>query len=319
MINLKDIYQARENIGGIIHHTPMFTSTSLNKLTGMKHYLKAENLQKTGSFKSRGAANKVNSLDSQESNGVITVSSGNHGQATAYVAGALGIPAVIMVPEEVPRPKIEAARSYGAEVIVEGSLNDLDEIIGRAIFIASERNLDIVHPFDDPLIISGQGTMGLEILEDLPDIDVVIVPVGGGGLIAGVAAAIKLSRPDVLVYGVGPHGACSVERCFGEKEPVQLTDMAETIADGIRTPVCGHFTLPVINEFVEDVITVTDEEIITSLRLIWERCKLVVEPAGAVALAALLNGKLDLPVDSQVVSILSGGNVDISRVSNFFI
>lgn len=318
MISLEEINKARETISNIIHHTPLFSSASLGRLTGTELYFKAENLQKTGSFKVRGAGNKIRSINTEECGGVITVSSGNHGQATAYVAGALGMPAVIMVPEGAPAAKIEAARAYGAEVSAGGDLNDVDEIIGRALTLASERNLSIVHPFDDPLIIAGQATIGLELLEDLPETDAVLVPVGGGGLIAGITAAVKLTRPSVRVYGVGPRGACSVAASYGKKEPVQLNDMADTIADGIRTPVCGHFTLPIIEKYVDEIITVTDEEIIAALRLIWERCKLVVEPAGAVSFAALLAGRVSLPPVSRVICILSGGNVDLSRAARFF-
>lgn len=318
MVGLDEIRQAREAISGKVHRTPLFSASSLGRLTGTELYVKAENLQKTGSFKVRGAANKVRSLQEEACGGVITVSSGNHGQATAYVAGASGIPAVIMVPDTTPTAKIEAARSYGAEVIVGGDLNDLDEIIGRALALAGERNLSVVHPFDDPLIIAGQGTIGLELLEDLPQLEAVILPVGGGGLIAGVAAALKLIQPSVRVYGTGPRGACSLFRSFTEEEPVQLNDMPETIADGIRTPTCGYFTLPLVQRYVEDIVTVTDEEIIAALRLIWERCKLVVEPAAAAPLAALLAQKIKLPGGSRTALVLSGGNVDLEKVKKWF-
>lgn len=317
MVGLEEIRQAREAIKGVIHRTPLVTSDSLGKLTETELYLKAENLQKTGSFKARGAANKVKSLAGEESGGVITVSSGNHGQATAYVAGAVGLPAVIMVPEGTPAAKIEAARSYGAEVIVQGDLNNVDEIIGRALGLAMEKNLSIVHPFDDPLIIAGQGTIAMEILDDLPDPDAVIVPVGGGGLISGIAAAVKLTSPTVKVYGVGPRDASSVAQSFGKNEPVQLNDMPPTIADGIRTPVCGHYNLPMINKYVDDIVTVKDEEIISALRLIWERCKLVAEPAAAVPLAALLSGNIKLAPGTKTVCILSGGNADLAKVARF--
>jgi threonine dehydratase len=318
MVDLEDIRRARGTITGVVHRTPLFSSVSLGKITGTDLYLKAENLQKTGSFKVRGAANKISTLNGEESGGVITVSSGNHGQATAYVAGKASMPAVIMVPKGTPSAKIEAASAYGAEVIVGGDLNDVDEIIGRALALAGERNLSIVHPFDDPLIIAGQGTIGLELLEDLPRLEAVIVPVGGGGLIAGIAAALKLSNPAVQVYGTGPQGACSLARSFGEKEPVQLSDMPETIADGIRTPTCGYFTLPLVQRYVEDVVTVTDEEILAALRLIWERCKLVVEPAAAAPLAALLAQKIKLPDGTRTACVLSGGNVDLGKVKNWF-
>lgn len=318
MVSPEDVSIARERIAGMIHRTPLISSSSLGKLIGCDLFFKAENLQKTGSFKARGAANKVVSLAREEYGGVITVSSGNHGQATAYVAGSVGTPAVIMVPEGTARAKIEAAESYGAEVLEKGSLNDVDEIIGRALSLAMERNLAIVHPFDDPLIVAGQGTIGLELLEDLPEFDLCIVPVGGGGLIAGLALILKESLPGLKVFGVGPHNACSLASSFHEKEPVQLSDMPETCADGIRTPICGHITLPLVQQYVDDVVTVEDPEIITAMRLIWERTKLVAEPAAASPFAALLFDRIKPAPGSRVVCILSGGNVDLKKTARWF-
>lgn len=318
MVGLDDIKKAREVIGEKVHHTSLLSSASLGELTETKLYFKAENLQKTGSFKVRGAINKIQSLVEDGSKGVITVSSGNHGQATAYAARATGLPAVIMVAEGTPAVKIEAARAYGAEVIVGGDLNNVDEIIGRALTLVQERDLSIVHPFDDPLIIAGQGTIGLELLDDLPAIDAVITPVGGGSLISGIALALKLTCTNIKVYGVGIHGGCCVARSLEKGEPVQLNDMPDTIADGIRAPICGYFALPLIQKYVDQVVTVTDEEIISALRLLWERCKIVVEPSGAVPLAALLAKKIVLPPLARTVCVLSGGNVDLTKAKRWF-
>ena len=310
MVTLEDIRNAKENIADFVHRTPLFSSTLLSSLAGKELYFKAECLQKSGSFKPRGATNKIKSVVGQDISGVITASSGNHGQGTAYVAGRIGIPSVIVVPEGAPAAKINAARSYGGEVIVGGDFNKPDEILKRVLDMAQERNLAPIHPFDDPLVIAGQGTIGLEILEDLPDVDVVIVPVGGGGLLSGIATALKLSKPSVKVFGVGPQGACSMYKSFREKKVVTVHDMPETIADGIRSSSVGEVTLQHTLTYVDDVVTVSDDEIIDAMRLLWTRLKLVIEPSGAASFAVVNSGKVAVPDDSKVVCIISGGNVD---------
>lgn len=317
MVALEDIKNARKNIAEFVHRTPLFSSTLLSSLAGKDLYFKAECLQKSGSFKPRGATNKIRSVVGQDISGVITASSGNHGQGTAYVAGRLGIPAVIMVPEGAPEAKINAARSYGGEVIVGGDFNNPEEILKKVLDIAQERNLAPIHPFDDPLVIAGQGTIGLEILEDLPDVDVVIVPVGGGGLLSGVATALKLSKPSVKVFGVGPQDACSMYKSFREKKLVQVHDMAETLADGLRAALVGELTLQHTLEYVDDVVTVSDDELIDAMRLLWTRLKLVVEPSGAASFAAVNSGKVVIPDDSKVVCVLSGGNVDFAKIMKY--
>ena len=316
MVLLDEIKRAKAVTAGACHRTPLFSAASLGRLTGTRLYFKAECLQKTGSFKVRGADNKIRSLPRGETRGVITLSSGNHGQATAYIAGILNVPATILVPDLTPQSKIDAARAYGAEVLVGGDLNNVEALRERVLELSRERNLSIIHPFDDPLIIAGQGTIALEILEDLPDVEVVVVPVGGGGLIAGVAAALKQHNPAIKVYGVGPEGASSMARSFRENEPVSLKDMPATVADGIRTPVCGQITLPLAQKYVEDVVTVSDEEITMALGLIWQRSKLLAEPAGAAPFAAIYARRLKLPVDTRAVCILSGGNVDLNKVGS---
>jgi threonine synthase len=317
MVTLEDIKSARENIAGFVHRTPLFSSTLLNSLVGKELYFKAECLQKTGSFKARGAANKIKSLVGQDIAGVLGVSSGNHGQATAYVAGKLGIPAVIMVPQGAPKAKINAAQSYGAEVIVGGDFSNPEEVTIKALNLAQERNLAPIHPFDDPLIIAGQGTIGLEILEDLPDVDMVIVPVGGGGILSGIATALKLSKPSIMVSGVGAKDACGMYPSFRERKLVTVHNMPQTIADGIRSASAGNLTLQHTLEYVDDMVTVSDDEIIDAMRLLWTRLKLVVEPAGAASFAAVNSGKVVIPKNSKVVCILSGGNVDFDRIVKY--
>lgn len=314
MVTLEDIKNARGNIARFVHRTPLVTSTSLSSLTGKKLYFKAECLQKTGSFKARGAANKLTSLVGQNIAGVLAVSSGNHGQATAYVAGRLGIHAVIMVPEGASEAKINAARSYGAEVIVGGDFSNVEEVTIRALNLAQERNLAPIHPFDDPLIIAGQGTIGLEILEDLPDVDVAFVPVGGGGLLSGIATALKLSKPSVKVFGVCAKDACGLYQSFREKKLVTVRNMPQTIADGLRSASTGTLTLQHALEYVDDVVAVSDDEIVNAMRLLWTRLKLLVEPAGAASFAAVNSGKLPIPDNFKVVCVLSGGNVDFGKI-----
>lgn len=317
MVTLEDIKNARENIAGFVHRTPLLSSTLLSSLVGAEVYFKAECFQKTGSFKARGATNKIKSLAGQNIAGVLTASSGNHGQATAYVAGRLGIPSVIMVPEGAAEAKINAARGYGAEVIIGGDFRNPEEILRRALSIAQERNLAPIHPFDDPLVIAGQGTIGLEILEDLADVDVVIVPVGGGGLLSGIAAALKLSKPSVKVFGVGPKDACSMYKSFREGRPVAVHNIQDTIADGLRAALVSAQTLQHTMEYVDDIVTVSDDEIIDAMRLLWTRLKLVVEPAGATSFAAVNSRKVAASLESRVVCVLSGGNVDFDRIVKY--
>jgi threonine dehydratase len=315
MVGLAEIKAARNNITGFVHRTPLLSSQSINSATGKNLWFKAECFQKTGSFKARGASNKIKTLASQKVSGVITISSGNHGQATAYVAGRLGISAVIMVPDGTPQPKIDAARAYGAEVIIGGDLNNVEPLIEKAFALAAERKLEPIHPFEDPLIIAGQGTLGLEILDDLPDVDIVIVPVGGGGLLAGVVVALKQSSPHIKVFGVGPVNASSMYTSYHSRKMETLHDMPQTIADGIRTPMVSQVTLNHALKYVDDIITVTDNEIAAALQLAWSRLKVVVEPSGAASLAAVTAGKVPVSQGARVVCVFSGGNVDFKKVA----
>jgi threonine dehydratase len=318
MVELKDIKAAKLNIADFVNRTPLMSSQAINTLTGKKLWFKAECFQKTGAFKARGASNKIKALAAQGIKGVITLSAGNHGQATAYAAGRLGMKSVIVVPDGTSQSKIDAARAYGAEVIIGGDLNNPGPMIEKAFALAAERKLEPVHPFDDPLIIAGQGTTGLEILEDLPDVDIVTVPVGGGGLLSGVAVALKQSRPKVKVFGIGPVNASSMDISFHHKKMETITNMPETIAEGIRSPMIGQLTLEHCLKYVDDIVTVTDDEIAAAMKLIWSRLKVVVEPSGAASFAAVLSGAVQAPGNSKVVCLLSGGNVDFKKVAKLF-
>jgi threonine dehydratase len=317
MVGLSDIKAARETIADFTRRTPLLSAPSLGKAIGANVWFKAECLQRTGSFKPRGATNKIKSLVGQKIGGVLTVSSGNHGQATAYVAGRLGIPAVILVAEGTPQAKIDAARGYGAEVIIGGSMNNIEPLIEKAYAMCAEKNFVPIHPFDDPLIAAGQGTIGLEILEDLPDVDIVLVPVGGGGLLGGIAIALKESRPKVKVYGVGPANASAMFTSFHDKKVVTLHDMPDTIADGIRSPIISEFTLEIASKYVDDIISVTDAELVEAMKLVWSRAKLVVEPSGASSFAAVLSGKIGGSGNVKIACVLSGGNVDLAKAAKY--
>ncbi len=309
LVSLDDILHAREVIAGKVHRTPMLTSTSLGQRLGVELYFKAELFQKTGSFKPRGALNKLRRLTPEEkARGVITISAGNHAAGLAYAAGLSGTQATVVMPASAVRSKVEATQGYGGEVVLHG---DVTGLMAKCLEIQQARNLTLVHPFDDLDVIAGQGTVGLEILEDAPAPDWVIVPVGGGGLISGIAAAIKALSPATKVVGVEPVGAAAMSRSLQENRPVTL-EKIETIADGLAVPFGGQHTLAHMQRFVDDVALVTDEQIIDALGLIMERCKLFVEPAAAAGFAALLHGKVGAKPGAKVVCVLSGGNIDRS-------
>jgi threonine dehydratase len=308
---ISDLRSARERIADRIHLTPLLSATRLGARVGATLYHKCESLQKTGSFKVRGALNKMAQLDdAARKRGVVTVSAGNHAQALAWAARDAGVRCTVVMPAAASRAKVDASRGYGAEVVLHG-VNSI-ESFARAHELAAERSLTLVHPFDDPAIIAGQGTVGLEILEQLDGVDDVIVPIGGGGLIAGIAIAIKEQRPDIRVFGVEPTGAAVMRKSLDEGHPVRL-DSVKTIADGLAAPMAGDMTYPIVKRYVDDVVLVTDDEIATAMREILFSAKLLAEGGGAAATAAVLSGKL--PVEGRhVVAVLSGGNVDTSRV-----
>ena len=310
---IDDIRAAAVRIAPHLHHTPLLGSHSLSKLTGYKLSFKCENLQKTGSFKPRGAVNRIATLDPDAANrGIITISAGNHAQGVAYAAARLGIKAVVVMPETAVASKVVATRSYGAECILHGDVHSAFEKLQE---VQQDRGLTLVHPFDDPMLIAGQGTVGLELLEkDGAPFDAVVVGVGGGGLIAGVATALSSLAPETRVFGVEPEGAATMTLALAAGSVVRLDDL-NTIADGLAPPFVGELNLAVVEHLVESVVRVTDIEIRYAMALLLERMKLLVEPAGAAALAALMNGKIPVERGTRVAVILSGGNVDVQRLA----
>jgi threonine dehydratase len=287
------------------------SSGTLGRRIGAHIYFKAEVFQKTGSFKPRGAINKLHHLTEQErKKGVITISSGNHAQGVAYAASLFGTSATVVMPHTTPANKVDATRDYGAEVLLTE-----DDLLTTCLEIEKERNLTMVHPFDDPHIVAGQGTIGLEILDDLPKVDAVFVPVGGGGLISGIATAIKLKNPAVKIVGVEPTGACTMYQSLQRKAVFHLNRM-DTIAEALAAPFVGELNLALVQKYVDELVLVTDDEIIEALCLILEWCKILTEPAGAAGFAALLFKKANIPSGSEIVCLLSGGNIDRSRLGH---
>jgi threonine dehydratase len=305
-VTLHQIQQARANLAGVIIHTPLQDSTTFSKLSGNEIYLKTENLQKTGSFKIRGAYNKIANLTQEEqSRGVVAFSAGNHGAGTAYAAQRLGIRATVVMPENPVASKKNAIESYGARTIEYGTTSI--EMYEKAFQLHQEEGLVMIHPFDDLHIIAGQGTIGLEILEDLPEVDAVIVPVSGGGLISGVAAAIKEIKPTIKVIGVNSEEATAMYTSLQHGRPVEV-DKVNTIADGLMAKKPGELTLAHTQRYVDDLVLVKETEIADCVSLLAERAKLVVEPSGAAAMAAMINGHINLR-NKKVVVLLSGGNI----------
>ncbi|MBI2077099.1 MAG: threonine ammonia-lyase [Euryarchaeota archaeon] len=309
MITLADVEAARERVRKHVHHTPLRHSTTFSKLTGAEVYLKFENLQRTGSFKIRGALNKILQLSPDEKRrGVVAASAGNHAQGVALAASLNGAKATIVMPEHASIQKAEATRGYGAEVILHGK--DFNEAQEKCFALAKERNLTLVHAYNDPMIMAGQGTVGLEILDDLPDVDVVVVGVGGGGLISGIGTAVKGKNPRTRVVGVQPEISSSLKQSLAKGKIVPAT-ATNTIADGLATKSVGDKTYEVIKKVVDEALTVTDDEIAHAILLLLERSKNVVEGAGAAPLAALLSGKLKVK-GKKVAVVISGGNIDIT-------
>lgn len=312
LVELQDIWRARENLAGVIHHTNLDLSHTFSELSGNKVYLKTENLQKTGSFKIRGAYNKIASLDEKEKQkGVIAASAGNHAQGVAFGANKAGIPATIVMPEGAPLSKVIATRGYGANVLLYGSI--YDDAFNKAQEIQNETGAVFVHAFDNKEVIAGQGTIGLEILDELPDVDAILVPIGGGGLISGIATAVKSLKSSIKIIGVEAEGAACVKTSREKGEVFPLTSV-HTIADGIAVKCPGSFTFDLIQKYVDDVVTVSDEEIASTILLLLERAKLVAEGAGATALAALVYRK-NLIKNKKVAVIVSGGNIDVNFMS----
>ena len=319
-IDLAAIEAAREVIAGRVHRTPILSSkaaaAAIERTTGSKLadgtlYLKAEHLQKTGSFKPRGTTNKVATLsDDERRRGIITVSAGNAAQGYAYAGAALGVPVTVVMPAGAVRSKADAAAGYGARVVLEG--DHVGATFAAKDRIAAEEGLTFCHPFDDADVMAGHGSAGLELLEDLPDVDVVVVGIGGGGLISGVAVAVKALRPSARIYGVEPEGSDAMTQALAAGESVRITP--KSVADGLNAPFAGELTLAVIRELVDEVIRIDDATILGGLRFAIERMKQVLEPAGAAALAATLFGRVPIRPGERVCVIASGGNVEVSRL-----
>jgi threonine dehydratase len=314
-ISLSDIRAARETVRDVITLTPMLRDESLSRDFGVPVFLKAECLQRSGSFKVRGAFNKISSLTTEEKNrGVIAPSAGNHAQGVALAASVHGVTCTIVMPSFAPLTKVEATRGYGATVILEGTT--FDDAAAYARGLATERGLTYVHAFNDEKVMAGQGTIGLEILEVLPEVSVLIVPIGGGGLIAGIATAVKALKPSVRIIGVQAEGCAAVKPSLAAGTPVAVA-AAQTIADGIAVKRPGELTLPIIQALVDEVLEVSDDEIARAIVHCSQRAKLVVEGAGAAGLAALIAGKIKLEPTDTVCALLCGGNIDgnlLSRV-----
>ncbi len=313
MITLADIEAACRRIRDRVFLSPCAYTETLSRRTGCRLSLKLENLQMTGSFKERGALNKMLSLtESQRAAGVIAASAGNHAQGVARAAQVLGGKAVIVMPETAPLAKIQGVREFGAEIVLHGS--GYDEAFVQAQVLQEQHGYTLIHAFDDPLVIAGQGTIGLELLEQAPDMDVVVVPVGGGGLIAGIAIAIKALRPEVRIIGVETQLLPAMRESLtaGCVKPLATV---KTLADGIAVAKIGNYTLPIVQELVETVVTVSEEEIANAILVLLEREKTVAEGAGAVGVAALLAGRIPDSAGRQVVVVISGGNIDMTLLA----
>ena len=306
MISIDDVRDAARRIGGVAHRTPVITSAALDAMSGRSLFIKCENFQRVGAFKFRGAYNALSRLsDDAKERGVVAFSSGNHAQGVALAAKLLGIPAAIVMPDYASLIKLEATRGYGAEVVTYGRGESRESIAGR---LAKDRGRTVIPPFDHPDIVAGQGTAALELFEDVADLDALVTPVGGGGLISGCAIVAKAMRPGIAVVGAEPQAGDDWSRSRRAGKPVTI-DEPDTIAEGLRTTSPGDVTWPIANRLVDDFVTVSDEEIRDAMRALFGRAKIVVEPAGAVPVAAALAGKAGAP-GSRVGVVISGGNVD---------
>ena len=312
MIQLPDIEAALARIRGDIRVSPCPRSESLSELTGNSIFLKLDNQQRTGAFKERGALNKLLTMTPEErSRGVIAASAGNHAQGVAYHAGRHGVRARIVMPLPTPLTKVSATRAYGAEVLLQGA--NYDEAYDHAVEQARQGSLTVIHAFDDDAVIAGQGTLGLEILEQHSDIEAIVCPIGGGGLIGGIACAVKQAHPSVKVFGVQPSRLASMKAAVEAGKLVTL-ESAKTIADGIAVRRAGERTLPLVQKYVDAIVTVEEEEIANAILLLLEREKTLAEGAGAAAMAAVLNRKVPL-AGKKVAVLVCGGNIDVTLLS----
>ena len=308
--------EAQARIRQAVHKTPLIGSKTLSEWIGVPIYLKCENFQKTGSFKVRGALHRLLQLTQEErARGVATFSAGNHAQAVAWAAASEGIPSLVVMPENASPTKVAASKSYGAEVILHG---DANAAFKKVLEVAEQRGLTFVHPFDDEEVVAGHGSCALEIVEQLTDVGSVVVPVGGGGLSSAIAATMAVLKPEVSVWGVEPEGAPSMHRSLESGKPIQL-DSIKTIADGLAPPMAGSLNYELLAAHAHGVVLVTDDEIIYALKALLERTKLVVEPSGAAALAALLANRIPLEPTIPVVVVLSGGNADLIQLARLLV
>ncbi|MFK4785273.1 threonine ammonia-lyase [Fusobacterium sp. MFO224] len=311
IVTIGMIKEAAETIKDSIKRTPVIECPTLFEKTGNRVFFKLENLQKTGSFKIRGAMNKIMNLtDNEKSHGVIASSAGNHAQGVALGATALGIKSTIVMPGTAPLSKVIATKGYGAEVVQVGTV--YDDAYEKACELQKETGATFLHPFDDPYVIAGQGTIGLEILEDIEDVDIVLVPIGGGGICSGIAKAIKSLKPSTKIVGVEPANAASMMEAVREGHPCTIKT-SPTIADGIAVARAGELTCKMISKYVDEIVTVTEDEIAKGILFLLEKSKVLAEGAGASTVAAVLSGKIK-EKDKKVCCVISGGNADINAV-----
>ncbi len=315
-VSYGDVEAAAARLANRAHRTPVFTSRAFDERAGGQVFFKCENLQRTGSFKFRGAFNALLQLpEEQQRRGVVTYSSGNHAQAVALAGKLLGVPATVVMPEDAPRVKLAATRAYGAEVVLYDRAKEEREEIGAKL--KRERGLALVPPYDNPHVVAGQGTSAKELLEETGALDLLLVPCGGGGLLSGCAIAARVLSPGCRIVGVEPENADDAARSF-QTGVLQTVENPDTIADGVRTPSLGRVTFPLVLRHVDDIVTVSEEAILRATRLLWERTKLVVEPTGALAAAALLEGAVALEPGGRIGVVLSGGNMDLGRLCALF-
>jgi threonine dehydratase len=311
VIEFQDVLEAEQRLRGVVECTPVLRSRALDAATEGEVLVKAENFQRGGSFKLRGAYNRISSLPSDRlQRGVVTYSSGNHAQAVAIAASLVGTKSVVVMPMDAPEPKLEAARGYGAEVVLYDRYQEDRESIGA--HLAAERGLTLVPPYDDPMVMAGQGTAALELVREASRLDVLVVPVGGGGLLAGSATASKGLLPDIRVIGVEPEAGDDTRQSLRAGRRIRLPGVPRTIADGLQVQGPGELTFEVNRRLVEDVVAVSDEEIVRAMVFVFERMKVVAEPSGAIGVAAVLAGKVDV-LGQRTGVILSGGNVSADR------
>lgn len=309
-VSMEDVYLAEKKLQNIIKRTDLIESPFFSNECGNRVFIKPENLQVTGAFKIRGAFNKLSKLNEMEKNrGVIAASAGNHAQGVGYAAQLLGVKATLVMPATTPIIKVEATKNYGVDVVLYG--DSYDEAYKKARELEAEHNYVFIHPFDDLDVIMGQGTLALEIIKELDDVDTILVPIGGGGLISGIAFVIKMLKPTIKIIGVEPDGACCIKESLAQNKVIELATV-DTMADGTAVKKPGDLTFEFIKEFVDEVIAVSEFEILEAILLLMEKHKLIVEGAGALSLAGL---KKLQSTDKKVVCLVSGGNIDISTIS----